>query len=147
MLDQTKEKTLLDAEGKTEGTKLAEFIAHTLGKKDLIVEAKSLSSSHLPGLVLIEEKERRMRDYLAKTDPQQQLLPVKMKFIVNTNSPFVQAIQKLHTKKPDLSKQLTEQMYELALLAQGEVASTEHLHRFIEANTQLLEKLTQELTQ
>lgn len=147
LLDKTKEKTLLDAEGKTEGTKLAEFIAHTLGKKDLIVEAKSLSSSHLPGLVLIEEKERRMRDYLAKTAPQQPPLPVKMKFIVNTNSPFVHAVQKLHTKKPDLSKQLTEQMYELALLAQGEMASTEHLHRFIEANTQLLEKLTQELTQ
>lgn len=147
LLDKSKEKTLLDAEGKTEGTKLAEFISHTLDRKDLAVEAKSLYSPHLPGLVLIEEKERRMRDYMVKMDPNQPSLPIKMKFIVNTNSPFVHAVQKLHAKNPQLSKQLTEQIYELALLAQGEMASPEHLHRFIEANTQLLEKLTQELVQ
>lgn len=148
MLDKEREKTLLDVEGKTEASKLADFIQHKLGREELIVEAKSLTTDHLPGLILIDEKERRMRDYLARMQPEEQGWNrhlVKQKFVVNTNNPFVGAVQKLDRLRPELAKELTEQIYQLALLSQGEMESKESIGTFIEKNTRLLEALTQEL--
>ncbi len=130
ILDSTKEKTLLDSEGKTEAGKIADFFQTTLS---IPVEAKSLASDQLPALLSLEEGTRRLRDYMAFTGNEHSL-PSKQTFVVNTNSPLIQAIYRL--QDADSAKQI----YSLTRLAHKELPSNE-LPSFIEQMTQLLQKL------
>lgn len=125
LIDKSREKSLLDAEGKTEAGKLAEFIRSQLGEEPIEVEAKSLASDEMPGFVQIDEQQRRMRDYFLKTDPQGINSPMaklgKQKFVVNTNNPIMSSLHKLESLNPELAKELTHELYELALLSQREM--------------------------
>ncbi|MBM3183799.1 MAG: molecular chaperone HtpG, partial [Chlamydiae bacterium] len=85
LLDKTREKTLLDSDGKTEAVKIASFIQSALDQKDLEVEAKSLASNELPALLVLDEHQRRFRDYMAITQGKgASALFAKKTFIVNT---------------------------------------------------------------
>lgn len=130
ILDQTREKTLLDTEGKTEAGKIADFFRNSL---NIAVEAKSLASDQLPALLSLDEGTRRFRDYMAFTgnDPS---LPNKQTLIVNTNSPLIQAIYRLQ------DAEAAKQVYSLTLLAHKELPSGD-LPSFIEQTLQLLQKL------
>lgn len=146
LVDSSKEKTVLDAEGKTESSKIAEVIRSYLDEQNIEVEAKSLASNKVPGFVMIDEQSRRMRDYLSLS---QQDIPKelagKQTFVVNTNNPLICAMYRLSNKNPELSKELTRQIYELSLLGQRELKSDD-LGSFIERSNQILEKLTEEIT-
>ncbi|MBS0607148.1 MAG: molecular chaperone HtpG, partial [Verrucomicrobia bacterium] len=92
ILDPSREKTLLDAEGKTEASKIADFIRTKLQNEHLNVEAKSLSSDNVPAFIVVDEEMRRMRETLALS--QQSLPPSLMSkrtFVVNTNNKLVQS--------------------------------------------------------
>ena len=67
LVDESREKSLLDADGKTLASKIADFFRAHLIDPNLEIEAKSLASDSLPGLVLINENMRRLRDYLILT--------------------------------------------------------------------------------
>lgn len=143
MVDKTREKTVLDAEGKTEAAKLADLIRANLGD-DIEVEAKSLTADDLPGFITMEEQQRRMRDHLMRNAGREAAqLMNKKTFIVNTNNPLIQTIQQLDQKNPELAKDLTKEVYELSLLSQREMAP-EALHQFITRTNRLLEALTKE---
>lgn len=71
LLDPSKEKDLLDAEGKTERSKIASFIKGAL--ENVEVEAKSFASEQLPGLIVLDEKSRRFRDYMALTSGKKEM--------------------------------------------------------------------------
>src|SRR5262249_44241938 len=58
ILDKDREKTILDASGRTEAAKLAEFIQHKLQIENVQVEAKSLASESLPGFIMLNENQR-----------------------------------------------------------------------------------------
>jgi molecular chaperone HtpG len=146
LLDKSKEKTLLDAEGKTEGGRLADFFRQRLGQEQLEVEAKSLASDTLPGLVVIDEQARRFRDYMARYQPGGFALPQQQTFVVNTNSPLVKAAVALDKKHPELAKELALEIYELSLLAQHELEAAKQ-PALIERSLQLLEKMAQKLAQ
>jgi len=142
ILDKDKEKTVLDQEGKTEASKLADYIRSKLPEENLEVEAKSLSSSAVPSFMMLSEKERRMRDYFALSG--QDLPPsmgAKKTFVVNTNSPLVQSIQKLENQDEALATSLVKQLYELSLLSQRELDAND-FSSFLKRSTELLEKLT-----
>lgn len=148
ILDSSKEKILLDEEGKTEAARLAESIRMKLNVKDLEVEAKSLASDTLPAFIVIDEDSRRMRDYFAIHQPEMvasgMLPPLKQKLIVNTNSRLISAIKSLELKDETLAKELAEQVYELSLLSQKEI-DPKMLNGFISRSTAVLEKLTNSL--
>ncbi len=118
LLDKEKEKTILDASGRTEAAKLADLVRGQL--EGVEVEAKSLASEALPGVILIDEHQRRLRDYMLHMDPNQTQMPMKRTFVVNTNHPLMAALPKLAEKDPDLAKEMVEEVYELALLGQRE---------------------------
>ena len=143
ILDQAREKTVLDADGKTEGVKIAQLFKQKLEDEGVGVEAKSLASNSVPAFLMISEEERRMRDYFALTG---QDLPPNMGkkriFVVNTNSPFIQSIQKLETKDASLATSLVKQLYELSLLSQRELEQKD-FSSFLKRSTDLLEKLSQ----
>lgn len=148
LVDKEREKTLLDSQGKTEAAKLAEFIQGCLADDSIEVEAKSLTSDGLPGFVLMDENQRRMRDYFLRLDPsereQNMSLFGKRKFIVNTNSGLMDSIKKLDSTKPELAKELAREVYELTLLSQREM-EPHSLQDFVNRSNRLLEALTAEV--
>ena len=76
IVDPTREKTLLDADGRTESFKIAEFIRSRLENDQLTVEAKSLNTDTVPALLVIDEEMRRMRETMALAhQPLPQTLP------------------------------------------------------------------------
>jgi len=148
LVDKEREKTVLDAEGKTEAVKLADFVREKLGNEHIEVEAKSLAADALPGFILMDEKQRRMRDYFARMSPEEQTQQMnffgKKKFVVNTNNPLMEAIRKLDSQHPELAKDLTQEVYELALLSQREMEPAA-LNEFINRSNRVLQGLATEL--
>lgn len=139
ILDSEREKTLLDANGKTEAVKIADYIRSTLDLEKVDVEAKSLASDHLPGFILMDEEVRRMRDYFALS-AESALPPQKKTFVVNTNSKLINALYGMKDKDPALAKNISHQIYELSLLAQKELDPSQ-VALFIERSNEILEKL------
>lgn len=141
LLDATREKSLLDADGRTEAAKVADFIRASLDRKELEIEAKSLASDQLPALLLLDENQRRFRDYMTLTQGKSAtLMQPKKTFIVNTNSKLIQAIHRLSSKQPEIAKEMAQGVYDLSLLAQREVESGE-IDRVLSSQNQILEKL------
>jgi molecular chaperone HtpG len=150
LLDKSREKTILDAEGRTEASKLAEFIKQQLDDEGIEVEAKSLANDAVPGIVMMDEKQRRMRDYFLRMDPEQGAQQMKLfgkrTFVVNTNNVLITAIQKMGLSNPTLAKELTKQVYDLALLSQKEMAPAD-LHEFVQRSNRVLEALAKQAAQ
>lgn len=148
LMDKDREKTLVDADGKTGAVILADFFKCKLNDEMIEVEAKSLATDALPGFILMDEKQRRMRDYFARMSPEDQGQQMnffgKKKFIVNTNNPLMEAIYQLDSRHPDLAKDLTHEVYELALLSQREMEPAA-LNEFVLRSNRILESLATEL--
>lgn len=141
LCDPSKENTLLDADGKTQGTKIADTIRATLDLPGVEVVAKSLESSDTAGFILLQEDERRFRDYMArisKEAPQNGL--AKKTFVVNTNSPLISTICEIQSTEPELAKMMVQELYDLAALGQKELAPQE-MKAFLSRSTKLLEKV------
>jgi len=146
--DPSKEKGLLDAEGRSEGGKLADLFRKNLETQNLEVEAKSLANNSLFGFLMMKEQERRMRDSFAFRN--QEMMGhahglVKPTFVINTNNKLIQAISKVEKSDPDLAKEMVLEVYDLAQLSQQEMRG-EDLSHFIERSGQVLEKLACKLT-
>lgn len=141
ILDKTREKDLLYPDGRSEAATIASYIKSQLQDKEIEVEAKSLTSDHLPAFVVIDERSRRLRDYLSLTQKEMpQHLLHKHTLVVNTNNPLISTIIKLKDKNPDLSSSLIHQIYDLSLLQQKEL-HPELLSTFIQRTSDLLQKL------
>lgn len=141
LLDPTKEDSSTDETGKNKATKIAEFIQKSLENHKLSVEAKSLSSEKLPAIVVIDENQRRLRDYLALTQGKAvaEKMEPKKSFIVNTNHPLIESIHQLSSKEPETADQMIQSLYQLSLLRQKEV-KPEDLDQFLLHQTSILEK-------
>jgi molecular chaperone HtpG len=146
IIDSSKEQNVLDQDGKTQASKIADFIGQQLEIKDLNVEAKSLASESLPGFVMIEESTRRFRDAMRAATPNStaEQFATKKTFVINTNSKLVNNIQKISGKNPNLAKELTKHTYDLALLSQKELQA-EEFENFIQDSQSLMQSLVQEL--
>ena len=119
-----------------------------MGDDTIEVEAKSLAADALPGFMMMDEKQRRMRDYYdaarsgraSKTDA---------RFLASGHSsstrimPLIEAISKMDHKNPDLAKELIHEVYDLALLSQREM-DPHMLHDFINRTNHILEALAVE---
>lgn len=147
LVDKEREKIILDAEGKTPSAHLEEFIHSKLNDEGIIVEAKSLHADDLPGIIIMDEKQRRMRDYMMRMNQDENIpshaLFGKKTFVVNTNSALIEGIHKLDKKNPELAKELIREVYEIALLSQHEMEPST-LHEFISRTNRILETLTAE---
>lgn len=147
ILDSDREKSILDEEGRTEASRLADFIRSKLTDENLEVEAKSLATDELPGFVVISEEQRRMRDYLMslspKDAPQQMAQMTKRTFVVNTNNPLITAIRNLDKTNSDLAAEVVKEIYDLSLLSQREM-DPKALDDFINRSTHVLEHLARE---
>jgi molecular chaperone HtpG len=137
LIDAEREKTLLDSEGKTESSRIADFIGKAVG---IEVEAKSLVSDHVPGIVVLDENQRRLRDYMALTQGKNASLPTKKTFVVNTNSKLIREISRLQEKQPEVAASIAKSVYDLSLLSQREIEPTD-LEQIVSRQTEVLEKM------
>ncbi|MCE5318893.1 MAG: molecular chaperone HtpG [Parachlamydia sp.] len=148
LLDKEKEMQILDASGRTEAARLADFVRGQLSEEGIEVDAKSLASDALPGVILIDEHQRRFRDYMLHMDPNEiqskNKMLTKRTFVVNTNHPLMAALPKLAEKDPELAKEVVTEVYELSLLSQREM-DPDSLNAFITRSQRVLEKLTARL--
>lgn len=141
LLDPSREKTTLDAEGKTYTSRLSDFISSALSESEIVVEAKSLSSDALPGLLVLDEKQRRVRDYFTLQKINAPNILKKKTLVVNTNNKLIQAIERLQTSHPEVAQEMSKGVYGLALLSQREVEPKD-FEQVITQQTQILEKLS-----
>jgi molecular chaperone HtpG len=141
ILDASREKTLLDAGGKTEAVRIADFIRSKLHLNDVDVEAKSLKTDSVPALLILDEEMRRMHETMVLA--KHQLPPgfaTKRTFLVNTNNRLVQSVYQMEEKDPSLAGEMVQHLYELSLLSHREL-EPEALGAFITRSTQILEKM------
>ena len=133
IIDKKREKTLLDEDGKTQAARIvALFRSHLETPGD--VQAKSLSNDEVAAFFLFPEKDRRARDYLNLFEKKlPSALEKTQTFIINTNNPLIQSMQKI--KDPKIVKMLVKQVYELALLSQNELNPTDLPHFLKHSNT------------
>jgi len=144
LIDPAKEKTLLDADGKTEGSKIQSFVKNALS--DITVEAKSLASPSLPAFLSFKEDERRLRDYLKRIAPEgMPHAKDTATFVVNTNNPLVTSLYSLHQTEPNLAQMMVKQLYHLAKLSQQEFDPAQS-KAFVTESFGLLEKVSSKLT-
>ena len=141
LLDPSREKTLLDPEGKTASSRIAAFIRAALGAENLEVEAKSFATDKLPALLVLDENQRRLRDYMALTQGKSGM-QAKKTFVVNTNNPLIQTIERLHQKEPAIAQEIAKSVYDLSLLSQRELEPAD-LEKVVARQTEVLEKLSQ----
>ena len=120
---------------------LLQFAKDSFKDLKVEVELKPLSSSSVPGFVMIDEDQRRFRDYmrLQKQDFSQDLFGKKT-FVLNANSPMVSKIEEIQKNRPDLAKELLEQLYDLSLLSQKELHN-DALQPFLNRSMKLFETL------
>lgn len=144
LLDASKEKSVLDADGKSEASHIADFFKNALSIKNLEINAKSLASDNIPGFFVIDEDKRRMRDYFMMTQGME-LPPESKTFVINTNNPLVTLTHKLSKKKPELAKEISKQLYDLTSLSQKELDANELSH-FVSNSQKLLEKLISQVS-
>lgn len=143
LIDKSREKSILDAEGKTEAGKLADFFRRKISDPKVEVEAKSLTADDLPGLLVLEENERRLRDYMHSLNPEESnLFSPKRTFVVNTNNSLVSALPKLEQKHPELAEDLVKELFELSSLSQFEI-DPKSMPEFIHRTTKVLNALVE----
>ncbi|KPK33675.1 MAG: hypothetical protein AMS24_00400 [Chlamydiae bacterium SM23_39] len=120
-LDPSKEKILVDKEGKSENSKIEEFIKSILSsiEENLKIKAKSFSTNLISGFIMIEEENRRFKEYMKLTHNESDL-PMSKTFVVNTNSKIIYKAYLIKNKNPTLAKSLIVHAYNLALIAQKE---------------------------
>ncbi|MEI6243244.1 MAG: molecular chaperone HtpG [Chlamydiota bacterium] len=135
-IDTSKEKSLLDTEGKSEQSRIEEFFRKALSME---VEARSLTSEEMPSLVIFPEEERRYRDYMRVSDKEGSL--VRSRFIVNTNHKLVMNIFLMSKKEPVFAEELAKQLYATTLLSQKEFDLFKP-EEFTKSSFKTLEKLT-----
>lgn len=143
LLDKEREKTILDASGRTEAAKIADFFRSNLNDEKIEVQAKSLAADALPALIMLDETQRRMREYMIQRGIKEEMSLkdlYKGTLVINTNSKLIHAIQQLETSNPSLAKELVRQTYDLALLSQREM-DPHMLNDFINRSTHVLESL------
>lgn len=145
LLDQSREDTILNADGKTKATELQELASNAFsGENAPKIEVKSLKDDHIPALVIIEETQRRMRDFFARQNESGQdflgSLPTGQTLVLNSNNPTIKAIEKLKETQGDLAKDLLKEVYALALLSQGELGEKEK-QEFVKRSFELIQKV------
>jgi molecular chaperone HtpG len=90
---------------------------------DVDIEVKNLTSPDLPGLVILDENQRRLRDYIHLTQGTK-IDSFKKRFVINSSNPLIQNLSNLPL---DLATSLLQSLYDLALLSQKETADLESI--------------------
>ena len=146
LTDKSREKTILDTEGKTEAAHIADLFRGHLSIKDLEVEAKSLAQDSIPAMIIIDEQTRRFRDVMLSSKSADATFPTlgKHKLVLNTNNSLILKINTLSKKDPELSSSMSRQIYDSTLLSQREM-QPEALDNYLKHSHEIMQKLVEKI--
>ena len=68
------------------------------------------------------------------------IFPAKKTFVVNTNNPLIQLIERLQANRPEIAADLARSVYDMSLLSQRELEPGD-LEKVVARQTQVLEKI------
>ncbi len=141
LIDASREKDILDSDGRTESAKIADFFRKALHSHAIEVEAKSLASDSLPAFLISDENIRRLRDSLAISGRE---IPASFKtsktLVVNTNNSLVSSLYRLQDTHSELAQDVAQHLYDLSLLSQKEIDPSA-MAQFMKRSTDVLGKL------
>lgn len=143
LLDSTREKNIVDEQGRSQASLMAESFRKALPDTNIKVEAKSLAHDQLFGYLQIDEQSRRFRDHMrhfSKTGAHEGF-PIEATFVVNTNNPVIHSVHELAQKEPEKSKTIAKFLYDLAKLHQKELPQNE-VGNFIENALRMIDNFT-----
>lgn len=142
-IDSNVEDGLVDGSTSDDNSSLVEFVKNSLGIESVAVEAKRLTTEDTSCFIVINEEERRLRDYLARISKENiPSAPVKKTFVINTSSSLIQKVHSMQNK--ELAAMMVRELYDLAALGQKELTN-EEMRSFITRNTKLLEKVAEQI--
>lgn len=144
LLDPAREKTVLDASGRSEAAKMADFFRSAMSDPLISVEARSLDSNDIPALLTLDEEERRFRDYMHRVSGDAGHVKPKKTFVINTNCPLIQAVCKSQQSAPELSKELAAYVLDLTMLTHRELTHDE-VPMFVQRSAKVLTSLAAKL--
>lgn len=130
-----------DDEEKDEGLvkTLIDFFKGKLSHENVDIEAKPLSNTSCPAMIVMDEQMRRMRDYMMLSG---QELPAAMggkkTLVLNTKNKLINSISAMEDEK--LAKEMVDHIYDLSLLSQKEMRP-EQMAQFVARSGKVLEKL------
>jgi molecular chaperone HtpG len=139
LLDSSKDKSLLDTDGKSIAQKMSEYTKACINDEQLDVEAKSFASDKIIGMIQVDEKTRRLKEYMSMAQDASHF-PVKKTFVINTNHKLVDAAWNLRIKKPELAKKIIYHLYNSALLSQKEI-EPDKIKNYVSDNIDLIDAL------
>jgi molecular chaperone HtpG len=131
-------------DNKKPSEKLDELFRKYLSKQNVMIKVEALKSTALPGMLIVDESTRRMKDMFRKGAMSESDNPWgdEHTLIVNQSNP---AIKKLLTisksaGKDDDIQMAVDHVYDLAYLQQGKFTA-DMMQKFVDRSTKLLERI------
>ncbi|MGI6669171.1 MAG: molecular chaperone HtpG [Acetivibrionales bacterium] len=128
--------------------KLENLFNETLGDDKLKIRVEALKSASTPGIMLLSEYSRRMRDmsrmYGIGGGDSGEMFPDEQTLVLNKNNSLIKAVAKMsedENKKDDVSL-ICRHIYDLAMMSHRQL-EPDAMARFIERSNLLLEKLAE----
>lgn len=129
-----------DEEGKSREDKAREIFEKTLNNEHLNVRVESLKDESIPGMILLSEQARRMKEMTRMMGKEiGDALPDEHTLVVNLTSPVVKNLLGMQDSGRDEdAKLLAEQVYDLALLSHRGF-DRDKMEHFLERSNKILE--------
>lgn len=148
LVDKSDEAQIVDPKtNKTSDETLVDIFKNNLSINKLEVKVERLKSEEMPALLLLPESARRMQEMARFMQVQkgefEEMMIEDHTLIVNSNSPIVQNLKKLHDGIHDEEhiKLVCEHIYDLSMLAHRPLRA-EKLEGFVSRANKVLELMT-----
>jgi molecular chaperone HtpG len=144
LIEDDRSKKLVEGKDqKTVEDKIKVAFKGVVGGKDLAVRVESLKDSSIPGMILLGEQSRRLKEMTRLMGKEAGDLFAEHTLLVNSSSPVVKNILKMKARgRVDEAKMLSEQIYDLAMLAH-QAFDKERMETFLERSNKILEILSE----
>lgn len=118
---------------------IVELFKTTLGIDELKIEAQALKAEDMPGVMLVSEESRRMREMYRSYGQQfagmSEMFKDECTLVLNTANPLIKKLPDLDSEKQTL---IINHIYDLASLC-NKPLSPEQMTRFVERNNKIMQ--------
>jgi molecular chaperone HtpG len=142
--DQSTTEIVDPTDNKKPSEKLDEIFRKHLSKQNVKVKVEAFKSPTLPGMLMVDESIRRLKDMtrLSTTGKDENPWADEHTLVINQNNPAIKTLLSLAkglNKDEDL-KMAVDYVYDLAYLQQGKFTA-EMMQQFVDRSTKLLAKM------
>ncbi len=143
LIDEDRSKDIIQGQDlKTANDRIREIFEKVLDRKDLKVRVESLKDNSIPGMIILPEQNRRLKEMTRMMGHESDDLFSEHSLLVNSASAVVRNLMKLQEqdRREDVEI-LVRHVYDLALLGQ-QAFSKEKMEEFLERSNRILEMVS-----